>query len=509
MTSIGDRAFANCFRFSGNLVMGEAVKEIGNDAFRGCRGFVGPLTFGDSLTSIGNYAFKGCGQLSGNLVIPNSVTSIGAEAFCQCSGFTGGLSIPDSVTVILPGTFHGCSGFNGRLVIPNGVKEIGSEAFCGCGFTGDLILPDSLTNINSSAFYNCSGFSGGLAIPDMVNRIGDQAFCNCTGLSGNLAFPDAMTEIGRHAFRNCRGLIGDLTIPDAVTKIGQHAFDGCSGFTGELVMGKSLRSIQEAAFEDCSGLTSLTFNARNCAVADYIFCSLTNLKEITFGEEVDTILEYAFYGCGSVERIISKCEIPPIVGTNAFFGIPATIPIQIPRCTTSLYKAPEEWNRFDNYIEGPFKYQVFLESNFEEMGSVSIVQEPDCEVNAIVEAVPNEGCYFTVWMENDRIVSANPRYSFAVDRDRHLVAHFNTTGVDDNAAEGIQLYPNPANNVLTVSGENLKLVEVSNMMGQSLEAFSVEGPETRIDIGKLPVGIYLVGITDEYGKRCVRKLVKE
>ena len=58
MTSIGVRAFYQCFSFTGNLTIGNSVKVIGSNAFWGT-GFTGNLTIPNSVTSVGEDAFQG------------------------------------------------------------------------------------------------------------------------------------------------------------------------------------------------------------------------------------------------------------------------------------------------------------------------------------------------------------------------------------------------------------------------------------------------------------------
>jgi len=71
------------------------------------------------------------------------------------------------------------------------------------------------------------------------------------------------------------------------------------------------------------------------------------------------------------------------------------------------------------------------------------------------------------------------------------------------------IYPNPTTGIVTVTGENLRQVEVFNMLGQQVFSIKGEGNELRIDMAELPAGVYFVNVTDEEGRRCVRKVVKE
>ena len=69
--------------------------------------------------------------------------------------------------------------------------------------------------------------------------------------------------------------------------------------------------------------------------------------------------------------------------------------------------------------------------------------------------------------------------------------------------------PNPTNSTFTVMGTNLKFAEVINTFGQRVATARGKGETLQIDISNLPAGVYFVNITDEDGRKCVRKVVKE
>ena len=71
------------------------------------------------------------------------------------------------------------------------------------------------------------------------------------------------------------------------------------------------------------------------------------------------------------------------------------------------------------------------------------------------------------------------------------------------------VHPNPTNGIINITGENLRQAEVVDMFGQQVLSVQGKGEELHIDMAKLPAGIYLINITDEEGRRCVRKVVKE
>lgn len=71
------------------------------------------------------------------------------------------------------------------------------------------------------------------------------------------------------------------------------------------------------------------------------------------------------------------------------------------------------------------------------------------------------------------------------------------------------LHPNPTTGIIIVNGENLRQAEVFNMLGQQVLSVQGKGNELHIDMASLPAGVYFVNITDEEGRKCMRKVVRE
>ena len=71
------------------------------------------------------------------------------------------------------------------------------------------------------------------------------------------------------------------------------------------------------------------------------------------------------------------------------------------------------------------------------------------------------------------------------------------------------VHPNPTTGLVTIAGENLRQAEVLNMLGQQVLSVQGEGNELRIDMAALPAGVYFVNVTNDEGRKCVRKVVKE
>ena len=78
-----------------------------------------------------------------------------------------------------------------------------------------------------------------------------------------------------------------------------------------------------------------------------------------------------------------------------------------------------------------------------------------------------------------------------------------TWSVEENETS-ISLFPNPANESVTLKGENLDMVRVFNVLGQMVDAFEANGNEIRINTTSYENGIYFV----KAGEQTLRFVVK-
>ena len=84
-------------------------------------------------------------------------------------------------------------------------------------------------------------------------------------------------------------------------------------------------------------------------------------------------------------------------------------------------------------------------------------------------------------------------------------------GIEENSESFVvaTIHPNPTHGRVTIIGEDLRQAEVLNLHGQQMLSLQGQGDEFCIDMAALPAGVYFVTVTDEEGRRCVRKVVKE
>ena len=92
----------------------------------------------------------------------------------------------------------------------------------------------------------------------------------------------------------------------------------------------------------------------------------------------------------------------------------------------------------------------------------------------------------------------------------HVTDVFSHVAVSEYLKEDrIDVSPNPTTGQITITGVGLKTAEVVNTFGQRMVMVQGTGETLQIDIANLPAGVYFVNVTDEEGRKCVRKVVKE
>ena len=514
ITEIGFRAFDGCTGLNGDLVLPNTITRIRIGAFSYCSGF-SALHIPNSVTAIEPEAFAACVGFTGQLVIPNSVTSLSVYeptgvyylgAFQSCTGFTS-LVLSNSASIIGDYCFAECTGLTGDLIIPNGVEEIWIHAFANCiGLTG-IEFPSSLKGIGARAFFRCTSLTS-LTLPNMILELHNSAFAECTSLN-SLDLQCTSIWPGRGVFSKCTSL-PSVFLPEGMVQTGHSSFEQCTSLM-EIGLPSTLRVIDEGAFFKCTSLEGVLAIPDKVKRIESLAFYQTGYSQVIFSDSLQYLSEKAFQDMPNLETMVLKSLTPPLfeLGTNQSHQIPRDILIIVPCGTLEAYQTAEGWNEFTNIQEGnTFSFSAISEN--QAIGSANILKEATCDDMSVeVEALPNEGCAFLYWEANGEQVSAENPYSFILEQDTWLVAHFSGTGVAEKESVCVT-YPNPARDQLRLQYSpdvQPKLVEFYDLQGRLVRAQS-QGLES-LDMSQLPTGTYTMRVTMEDGQTFSDKVVKE
>ena len=113
----------------GYIELPHSVKTIAPEAFRACSRLQ-RISVSGVVTSIGDRAFAECENLTKVEMLPNSVTAIGVQAFAFCPKLKE-INLPNTVMAIGEEAFRGCFALE-RVEIPEATTLIGNSAFIDC-----------------------------------------------------------------------------------------------------------------------------------------------------------------------------------------------------------------------------------------------------------------------------------------------------------------------------------------------------------------------------------------
>ena len=318
---------------------------------------------------IGEYAFHYCRSLT-SLIIPDNVKKIERYTFVECDALSS-VTLSSNLEGIESAAFHGCDSLR-SIVIPDKVKYIGNDVFTDCNLLSSIEFTSSseLDSIGSSAFRNTNLKS--IVIPDKVRKIGNSAFYSCDSLS-SVTLSSELQEIEPRLFRSCR-LLESVVIPDKVKYIGDWSFAECSNLTSvgfssasrtsvssldsianyafydtnlkSITFPDNVRVIEYNAFESCDALATVTLPSNLEYLGSGAFQYCYSLTSIVIPDKVKQIKDYTFYNC-PLESIVFPSNLESI-GAYAFS-----------RCAFTSIELP---STLKTLSERSFEYCYSLES---------------------------------------------------------------------------------------------------------------------------------------------------
>ena len=148
----------------------------------------------------------------------------------------------------------------------------------------------------------------------------------------------------------------------------------------------------------------------------------------------------------------------------------------------------------------PGKYRYHLEDSTGVAGEVihwELVDNPGWELEA-----QGASCLVTATTMGDVVLKAWVMNEGGCYQETTFLIHCSGFGVEEQAGERVEFFPNPASNELTVKGKEMRCLSVYDMNGKKVTERSCEGEETvRMDLrGCLP-GMYLLEVQTKMGNK--------
>lgn len=343
---------------------------------------------GTAVTDIGYGVFQSHTALK-NIAFGSNITNISGSCFSGCTGLSE-ITLPSRMTWLSDYCFANCISLS-KVRGGGKITSIGNGAFADTPRLSEISFLANVTSFGSEALLN-SGLAT-INLSAQVNVIGDDAFGNCQNLSainvdaanpnfsskdGVLYDHDALhliqypsgksdsaysllsttLKINKYAFYGAKNLV-DLTLNDTLAIIDDYAFKDTTAL-GKITSVSSLTSVSSNAFDSSSGFL---FDPTGKTISTGQYRGQT-FSEFTIGEQVTSIGNEAFSGCGNLtsivipatvvslgDRCFASCtrlktvkfmaSVPPTIGADVFSSTwdASDFTIQVPSAGLEAYKA--------------------------------------------------------------------------------------------------------------------------------------------------------------------------
>ena len=348
VTSIGERAFANCSELE-YVELGAGLTRMGNQVFIKCEKLykvefsceevpaaalkgntvVQAVELRSGCRKVGNEAFSGCTALSSVEGATSDLVQLGNSAFAGCTALT---AMPDLPALLQLGdsAFAGCTALKSAPYMP-ALRLMGAYAFAECNVLQQISFCEALISVGNYAFQNCSALRE-ISFPAWGDlKVGNNAFEKCTSLS-TVVLTKAVYAVGNEGFRGCTSLTS-LTL-DSQDSLGSNLLSECSN-VNVIVKGR----MPAAALKDSAAVIGVSFEG-NTVVPAQAFSGCTALKELKFSEKlpVRIIDEEAFYGCTAL-GVVNLGPGLESLGTRAFADCTNMTEITMPRSLKKIGSA--------------------------------------------------------------------------------------------------------------------------------------------------------------------------
>ena len=368
---------------------------IGSYAFQNCTALT-TVAMAEGLTGIGDQAFMGCTALE-SVTIPSTVKTIGStnrgECFMGCTALREVIfTAPSQMETFYPRAFSGCTSlkeFNFPRGETDNTIDIYSGLFSGCPIEKVSIsravktypranpMGDLKNTLKEITWEDGATFKANVSSCPGLTRL-DMSNTGIKRLAGE-------SDNSQEPFQDCVNL-EEVLFPPCLEYIGPRQFQGCISLKSVFIP-KSIKKIREYAFKDCTSLERFEIEEG----ADHTlvgYCSLNycpNLKEVIFGEGVDTLENVLLGGCNSLEKLHLPASISNLrirmyyadVPMGLFEGYPVDIVPTCPKLREVTFAPGSQVSILpESFFSGcPNVETIVLPDNCRQIGANAIVSK--------------------------------------------------------------------------------------------------------------------------------------
>jgi hypothetical protein len=539
VTSIGEKAFSNCYNLNSVIVNWAIPLVINEDVFN----YTGISTISLIVPSGTEFPYGEAevwkefdtyftdGVLDYKIIDKNNryVSVKRHNDVCP----TGSLIIPETaeykgilytITSISDYAFYikkvedsiRCDDLT-SVTIPNSVTSIGEYAFRSTGLTS-VHIPDSVSYIGEGAFLFCSSLTD-VNIPNSLTSIEGLTFATCTSLI-SINIPNSITSIGYRAFNNCSSLTNVVVNWNEPLLINDDVFNGTDiGFI-ELLTPVGTESLYQTAlvWQDFNttftdGLLDYKITDRNnnyvsvkkhnnvCATGILTIPKFIENNRTTY--TITNIEEYAFASCDDFTDVIIPDSVTKIED-GAFANCEGLIDLDLPESVTSIGEAAFHFcislttinisKSVRNISFGAFQGCSALTSVIVNWETPLVIGE------TTFRSVPVSDITLTVPKGTETLYEAADVW-----KDFGSIVILNTENFNNNIEVG--LYPNPVTTKLSIIlKESLELdnIKIYNSLGQFVKSSKI----LTTDTSTLSKGIYFIEIFTNKGQATKKFIVE-
>jgi hypothetical protein len=128
-------------------------------------------------------------------------------------------------------------------------------------------------------------------------------------------------------------------------------FQGCSNLIN-VTLGDGITQIDEYAFYLCKSLSNITIPNGVTSIARYAFANCTALTNITIPSSVTTIGANTFSSCSNLASITSLRTTAPSISSNTFISVKTGGTLYVPTGSTGY----DKWMGTGNYYLGKYNW---------------------------------------------------------------------------------------------------------------------------------------------------------